>query len=250
MTHLDAEQLVACAAGEDRVPARRHAGTCAECAAKVAELRARMNLLAADASPAEPAPACFDEFTITVVAGGSATPDLRTRVVVHSAGCRRCAVALAGAVRALADAGVAAEVRRLEGSTLQTWLRRTIPVAAAAVIVLLVQAPEQQAPVHRSLPVTTFPAASLVAPLGNVRDAATLRWGSVPMADQYRAILFDADGTVLFESVVTDTVVTLPNSVRPEVGRTYFWTVAARTGYDRWVRSGMAEFTVLPERAP
>ena len=117
-------------------------------------------------------------------------------------------------------------------------------------VLLLLRSPVPPTATHRSTPVTTFPAASLLSPVGGVQEATALRWGSVSMADQYRVTLYQEDGTVLFESLVADTFVLLPDSVRPAAGGTYFWTVAARTGYDRWVRSNMAEFHVAPERRP
>jgi hypothetical protein len=71
-----------------------------------------------------------------------------------------------------------------------------------------------------------------------------LRWTAVPGADRYRVTLFDADGRVLFETQVPDTIAALADSVSLQAGRPYFWKVEARTGFDRWTGSSLAEFRV------
>jgi hypothetical protein len=71
-----------------------------------------------------------------------------------------------------------------------------------------------------------------------------LRWSAAAGADRYRVTLFDADGRVLYETEVGETVAPLPDSVAPGPGRPYLWKVEARTGFDRWSASDLVEFTV------
>jgi hypothetical protein len=56
--------------------------------------------------------------------------------------------------------------------------------------------------------------------------------------------VFDADGVVLWERAVADTVVGLPAEVPLQSGRPYYWIVAARSDFDRWETSGLIEFTI------
>lgn len=89
-----------------------------------------------------------------------------------------------------------------------------------------------------------------MSPVGDVASAATLQWTLVAGADRYRVTLFNAAGAVLFEAQVTDTAVTLPDSVVIAQGRSYLWKVEARTGWDRWAASDLIEFRVDSAPAP
>jgi hypothetical protein len=249
--HLDVPQLVAWAAGDTAATGREHLDHCPTCAAEVGRLRSRMQLLCAAAEPEAVTTECLDDVDVAALAAGDADAELRGRSVDHAAGCRRCAAALADGARALGDDTVAREIERLERPRRHSWLRLAVPLAGAAAAVLLLRSPATSPDaVHRSTPVTEFPAAALVYPRGPVADVPALRWNAVPMADRYRVTLFAEDGTVIHESVVSETFAVIPGSVRLESGRTYFWTVAARTGFDRWVTSEMAEFSVLGEARP
>jgi hypothetical protein len=249
--HLDVPQLVAWAAGDTAATGREHLDHCPTCAAEVGRLRSRMQLLCAAAEPEAVTAECLDDVDVAALAAGDADAELRGRSVDHAASCSRCAAALADAARALADDAVAREIERVERPRRHSWLRLAVPLAGAAAVVLLLRSPANPPEaVHRSTPVTEFPAAALVFPRGPVVDVPALRWNAVPMADRYRVTLFAEDGTVVHESVVSETFAEIPGSVRLETGRTYFWTVAARTGWDRWVTSEMAEFSVLGEARP
>jgi hypothetical protein len=87
-------------------------------------------------------------------------------------------------------------------------------------------------------------APAAISPAGPTSAARALRWHAVTGADRYRVTLFDADGSVLFEAMLSDTVAALPPSVIVPDGRSYYWIVAARTGFDRWESSDLAEFSV------
>jgi len=74
-----------------------------------------------------------------------------------------------------------------------------------------------------------------------------LRWSHVAGADRYRVTVFDATGGVVYTAEASDTVVAFPDSVPLVPGAAYLWKVDARTGFDRWAASVLAEFRVAPE---
>jgi hypothetical protein len=97
---------------------------------------------------------------------------------------------------------------------------------------------------HRGPPDAGQSAPKPISPIGTVAAATTLQWASVAGADRYRVILFGADGGVAYENRVTDTTLTLPDSIRLATGQRYLWKVEARTGWDRWSSSDLVQFTI------
>lgn len=92
---------------------------------------------------------------------------------------------------------------------------------------------------HRAGTLTTTSPPSLAVPI-----ADSVRWTSVPRADRYRVIVYDAAGTVLLDASTRDTAVALPAGLG-RAGPAMHWSrVEARTGWDRWVESEWASFTV------
>jgi hypothetical protein len=81
-----------------------------------------------------------------------------------------------------------------------------------------------------------------------VAAVTDLRWSPVAGADRYRVTVFDATGGVVYASESADTVVAFPDSVALVSGASYLWKVDARTGFDRWAASGLAEFRVAGPR--
>ncbi|OLD18763.1 MAG: hypothetical protein AUJ01_06985 [Acidobacteria bacterium 13_1_40CM_3_65_5] len=75
-----------------------------------------------------------------------------------------------------------------------------------------------------------------------------LRWSPVAGADRYRVTVFDATGGVVFVADVSDTAVAFPDSVALVPGASYLWKVNARTGFDRWAASELAEFSIAAPR--
>lgn len=73
----------------------------------------------------------------------------------------------------------------------------------------------------------------------------SLRWTSVPYADRYQVLVFDREGSLVWEPQTTDTTAALPARLAAAPG-THLWKVEARTGWDRWVASEWARFTVRP----
>jgi len=75
-----------------------------------------------------------------------------------------------------------------------------------------------------------------------------LRWSHVAGADRYRVTVFDATGGLVYATEGSDTVVAFPDSVALVPGASYLWKVDARTGFDRWATSELAEFRVAESR--
>jgi hypothetical protein len=136
-------------------------------------------------------------------------------------------------------------------SRARTWSRRrplrwVVPAAAAAALAgLLILEPkliEREAPpVHREeIPEHAAPTA--LHPVGAVSAVDEFRWSAVPGADLYRVTVYDTTGTVLLEAETADVRLRPPEEADLGSGVGYLWTVAARVGLTRWVRSGMAQF--------
>jgi hypothetical protein len=189
-------------------------------------------------------PECLDDATLAALAEGALDAATHATVLPHLASCPRCRGAVASVARALADPAVAHEVASLERGRRAYWI--ALPIAAAAVLLLALGVPRwlEQGPTHRAPPIPGQSAPRLLFPVGAVAAAATLRWASVPGADRYRVVLFDAAGRVVYETQLADTVVALPDSVRLAPGPPYLWKVEARTGWDRWSASELVQFSI------
>lgn len=192
-------------------------------------------------------PECLDDETIAAFAEGSLDGAARRAVLPHLAECQRCRSAVASVARALADSGMAREVAAVEGGARRRFYRIALPVAAAALLVLVwsPRRTEDGGPGHRAPTITASAAPVPEAPVGVVADAGTLRWGAVAGSEHYRVTLFDAAGGALYEVELDDTLAVLPDSIVLLPGRRYLWQVEARTGFDRWAASPLVEFTVL-----
>lgn len=190
-------------------------------------------------------PECLGDELIAALADGSIDPALRATVLPHVASCSRCRTAVASVVRALGEPAVARAVAAAERTRKPNGLYLAVPLAAAAVLVLLLRSPApENGGGHRGGNGALVPVP--VSPLGRVAAARVLVWTSVGNADAYRVTLFDAAGRVVHEARATDTVATVPESVGLVAGRQYLWKVEARIGFDRWVPSGLVEFSIAP----
>jgi len=191
---------------------------------------------------------CLQDDMIAALADGSLAPDLRKSVLPHVASCARCRGALAAVARALADPAVGRELSSSPSG--RRRYRIAVPLAAAAVLLLLLWSPAgDRSPLHRGPPPPP-PATTPVprSPVGAVAAVHELRWTPVSGADRYRVTVFDATGGVVYAAEVADTVVTFPDSIALVPGDSYLWKVDARTGFDRWAASELVEFRVAGPR--
>jgi hypothetical protein len=187
---------------------------------------------------------CLDDETIASLVDDTIDDARRPAALAHLADCARCRRAVVSLSRALANPVVAREIPT-SSRTRRRVLAMAIPVAAAAVLALLVvpQRGDDGSP-HRAPTITAVSSPVLMSPVGVVASAQTLRWSTVAGADRYRTTLFDAAGAVVYETQTVDSSITLPDSIGLVPGRSYLWKVDARTGWGRWSGSELIEFSI------
>jgi anti-sigma factor RsiW len=248
--HPDSTELLRYVLGDVEARAARHVRGCDECNEIVRRLRANKTALHSLAVPPHETSAdCLDEHLIAAFADGSMTPAQRRDCLPHLAGCGRCRTAVSSVARAIASDEVAGQAAtgRGRGPALE-WLRYAVPFAAAAAIATLFFIRQPSPPViapHRQDPEMAGLAPVAISPLGPTTTVRVLRWHSVPGADRYRITLFDDQGDVIFETSLADTLAALPTGVEIVAGRPHYWIVSARTGFDRWDTSALAEFSTV-----
>ena len=197
-------------------------------------------------------PDCLDEYTVAALADGTLDADARGRALEHVATCALCRRAIASVAAALADGPITHEIEIVEGRRRRRGpvLRIAVPLAAAATVLLLLWSPaDDRSSVHRGPPPPP-PATTpiLRSPVGAVAAVNDLRWSHVAGADRYRVTVFDPTGGVVFATEASDTVALFPDSIALVPGASYLWKVDARTGFDRWAASELAEFRVAGPR--
>jgi hypothetical protein len=206
--------------------------------------------LRAAATLGTPTADCLDDDAVAALAEGTLDAARRQAVMPHLSRCPRCRAAVASVARALADPGVGREAAAIHGMRRRGVYRIALPLAAAAALLLVLAWPRDRAGGgHRGQP----PVASTpnpIAPVGVVASASPLQWTAVAGADRYRVTLSDISGRLLFETQVTDTMVSLPDSIVLLAGRSYVWLVEARTGFDRWSTSRLVEFSIAGPAPP
>jgi anti-sigma factor RsiW len=179
---------------------------------------------------------------VAAYADGTVDADVRAAIQAHLATCAECRAEVADVFGVLGTLPHSRHVGR------RVW----IPAAAAAAVAAILLArplPHESvgrrpgAGSHREAAMTATIAPRPLAPVGVVDSAGALVWSPVPSADRYHARLFDADGTVLWEGEVEDTVAALPAAVAIAPGRSYYWKVEAHTGVERWAASDLVDFT-------
>jgi len=215
------------------------------------ELLSWLRQARADAVPTDES-TCLDPDTLGALADGSLDDPHRVSVLPHLASCARCRAAVASIARLLADPAVARElapgrVRAPAGR----WLPWTVPLAAAALLVVVLGplGVSRRAPggLHRA---TTLEAGSIpeaVHPVGDVTAARELQWQPVTGADRYRVTIFAPTGEVVYAVEGAETATVLPDSVALVSDQAYLWKVEARVGFDRWVSSPLVPFSLFPD---
>jgi hypothetical protein len=167
----------------------------------------------------------------------------RQTIDAHLARCAECRAEIFEVSRII---GGTRGAGRLSGANQRLWL--SVAAIAAVVLIWIVppMARQQAGRVLREETVTTTTAPRPLAPIGSVSAAMALVWSRVPHSTNYRVRIFDSVGTVVWDAQTEDTTATLPASlVAP--GRSFYWKVEARTGFDRSTASDLTEFRI-PER--
>lgn len=199
---------------------------------------------------------CLDELALAGLVDG-ADPATDHHAIEHVASCASCRAKLVGVLRLLNDPVLANRIAEVEaGRAVRRQGRGVHPAAvgglvAAALATFLLWpqadgAPRESAPTptFRERTITTTAAPRIVAPLADASDADSLRWTSVPRADLYRITVWDLTGSVAWQGQTRDTVLALPAEVIAYDAGAFLWQVNARTGWDRWVVSDLAELTL------
>jgi hypothetical protein len=245
-------------AAADRAAVVEHLTRCAACRTEVEELRETARALRTT-PPGGPAAssACLDELEIAALLDG-ADPDTGEPLVEHVVACAACRAQLAGALRVLNDPVVAGRIAKLDASAGRMPQRIGAAVAAglaaAALASVLVgswlMGPDRAFPgsgeveIYRERTITTTAAPRILGPLGDASASDSLVWTSVPRADLYRVSVWERDGSLAWEGQTRDTVLALPPALSAGGERSLLWDVKARTGWDRWVASDLAELLI------
>ncbi len=175
---------------------------------------------------------------------GALPPGDRSRVAAHLAACDECCRELIEVAQLLRTQP---RLRTRQG----IWIAAAGVAAAAAVLLLVLPLPPPQqteSPGYREPVVTATVGPVIMAPRGETTAARTMVWTAVPHVERYRLTLFDSTGTVVWESQVSDTSATLPTTIELRPSASYFWQVEAQTGWNRWVKSDLVEFSVTSPR--
>ncbi len=185
-----------------------------------------------------------EELLERYVAGALGAED-RDRLERHILVCDRCQE----------EARLALALRRelmREGRPLRRsrrpWIAAGIGTAAAAVL-LAVVVPQailkRDGTEHRDVPEAEAVKPNPLAPIGRVTGRPSrFVWSRVLGADRYRVTLLSSGGDVLLVTETADTALAAPEGTDLDAGASFFWKVDARIGWDRWIKSGVVEFTI------
>lgn len=175
---------------------------------------------------------------------GALTSEARARIQSHLATCAECREEVSDAARIIATLP--------RGSTVK-W-RVGIPAAAVAAMLLVFLWPRTDrnnaVPQHRESAVTTTIAPVIVRPIGAIDSVAVFTWTSVPHASTYAVRVFDSDGTVVWQRETADTLLIATSAAGLRAGRSYYWKVEARTGFERSTSTDLVEFSIRGKRSP
>lgn len=175
------------------------------------------------------------EVLAAFVDGRLAAPE-RDEVETHLAGCAECRPEVVA-------------VAKLAGKSRKTrWVWYGAPVAAAAVLALLVVNPfrsSNDGPILRQEQGATALETALPRDGAQVHpDSIVFHWRSAGESAHYQITLMDADGDVTWTSPVSDTSIALPSEQRLGSGQVYFWYVDALLPDGRSIATEVQELTV------
>lgn len=201
-------------------------------------------------------PNCLDAESIASVVEGHDDRAESAAARAHLVECARCRNEVASLARLLEVPEVRKELDHLRQPVRNLRIPfvagALLTTAAAAALTIIVGRPSPASlnkPVYREESVTGFAAPRLLAPLGAIANINAFQWTSVPRADRYRITVYNRDGSVIWETLTRDTVITPPEVVQGMRDATLLWRVAAHVGWeDRWTASDLAMLSVSRTR--
>jgi len=244
---------------EHRVTAA-HVHGCADCGSEVSRVRHASGVLRSMvASDTGPTGDCLGDDEIARLADDP-SPGVSPAGMRHLADCTWCRWRLAAVTALVRDDTIADEIERLEAGVGRTppwraaWVAAATVVLASAGLLAVLQGPAgtsspspgvgPEAEIHRERAITTTVAPRIIGPVRVASQDDSLRWTAVPHADRYQIMVFDREGTLVWDPQTSDTTLALPEILFRPVPTTYLWKVEARTGWDRWVASEWEYLTV------
>jgi len=170
----------------------------------------------------------MDEFELSAYVDHRLGAAERERVERHLVDCTECrqeVLEVGGLLRRAARPG--------------RWiLFGTLLASAAALLVFLRPVEKQPLRATPILPQLTAYGPTGEAPLAGVRFV----WAGIPGVASYRLMLSSHDGTPIWSVSLADTMVTLPDSVRLQPERAYFWVADALLDDGSTRSTGLREF--------
>ena len=233
-------------AGDHAVAA--HAAGCERCGPALEQLRALADELRVADEGARTGAQCLDAFAVARAADGGGT----AAELAHLAECTACRAQVSAVASATSQGPLATEIERLEQPARYGWQRRLLTFGAAAAViavtVALARTPGTDPaarPIYRDVAPAAVAGPVAMTPVeAAVSRPVRLVWKPAAEARQYRVTVFDAEGSIVWESTTADTATAIPVSVALSEGVAYWWRVEARVGFDRWAPSELTPFSV------
>jgi anti-sigma factor RsiW len=162
--------------------------------------------------------------------------EAKGQIELHLASCAECREELAG-------------VRRLQRGHRRRWFPVLVPVAAAAVLLLIALPRQATTPSNiRAIP-NAEPPLEIISPAPSATIAPgriTFTWRSAGSGADYTITLQEAAGRVVWTSTADDTTAVLPDSVALRPGLTWFWVVDALLPDGRSRSTGLKRLRTRP----
>jgi len=213
------------------------------------------SLRRAERSSAAASTPCIGEIEMAAFVEGVLEGADRQRIAGHLVECADCRAQYAELCVVLGDASVAPAYDSHSPISVSVPARRhrvagSFAFAGLAAAALLFAVARQQEPAGTETQLLRDEHGALVSvpvivgPISVAYDTTAFLWSGVPGAELYRVTVFDAEGVVVWEAETADTVALHPSPSPFVPGEPYLWRVQARTDFDRWVGSRLAEFRI------